>query len=63
MKVTVDKEKCIGCMLCSIMAPEIFEMDRDKRSNIKVEEVTADFEELCEDAAADCRTGAIEIEQ
>ncbi|MFH1854832.1 MAG: ferredoxin [bacterium] len=34
MKIIVDAEKCIGCMTCSNLCPECFEM-KDGKSSVK----------------------------
>ncbi len=33
--VKVDKEKCIGCGLCTELCPEVFEMQCDGKSGVK----------------------------
>ena len=33
--VKVDKEKCLGCGICVSLCPEMFEMDKDNKSQIK----------------------------
>jgi len=35
--VKIDRNKCIGCGLCSSDCPEIFEIDDDGKSKIKSE--------------------------
>ncbi|MEM7825115.1 MAG: ferredoxin [Candidatus Aenigmatarchaeota archaeon] len=35
MSVTVDKNKCIGCGLCSSVCPEVFELDNDGKARAK----------------------------
>lgn len=39
MKVKIDKKTCIGCLMCTSMAEEIFEIDEDKDGvKVKVKE-------------------------
>ena len=33
--VKVDKEKCIGCGLCSSLCEEVFEMKDDMKAHVK----------------------------
>ena len=61
MKVSVDKETCIGCGLCVDTAPEVFEMDGDV-AVAKAEEVPAGAEESCKEGADACPVEAIKID-
>jgi len=57
-KVSVDKEKCIGCQLCTEICPKTFKMVEDKAATKKseIDKVT------CEKEAADsCPVEAIKI--
>jgi ferredoxin len=57
-KLSVDKEKCIGCGACVSLCPKSFEMVDGKAKPIKtdVKKIT------CEKEAADsCPVGAISI--
>jgi ferredoxin len=61
MKAKVDKELCVGCGLCPELCPDVFRMDGDK-AVAKVDEVPAEAEDACRDAAEQCPAEAIKIE-
>jgi len=58
MKVTVDREACIGSGNCEATAPEIFEV-RDDKSHAKVDTVPKDQEDKVREAEQGCPVGAI----
>ena len=35
MKITLEREKCIGCGSCAVLCPKYFEMVEDGKSNLK----------------------------
>ncbi len=57
MKVKVDQETCIGCALCTTIAPSVFEMGDDGKSHVIGE---CDDEEKCRQAIESCPVEAIE---
>ena len=61
MKVRVTDD-CIGCGLCCDTCPEVFEMG-DGVAEVIVDEVPAEAEESCRQAAEDCPAEAIVIEE
>lgn len=73
MKVKVNKDACIGCGACAAICDEIFEINDEGLSEVKVEENSENKEEFVSvkeelqdevrDAADSCPTGAIEIEE
>ncbi len=70
MKVKVNKEACIGCGACAAICDEVFELNDEGLSEVKLEKKENEFvsvkEELQDevrDAADSCPTGAIEIEE
>lgn len=63
MKVSVDKERCQGHTLCSMIAPDSFELDDvDGHASAINEMVPADQEDLVAEAAHSCPEQAIVIE-
>ena len=61
-KVTLNKDVCIGCGLCTSTAPSVFEMDDDGLAKAVAEEVDGADEAGAEDSAAACPVQAIELE-
>lgn len=62
MKVWVDPERCQGHTLCSMIAPDSFELsDIDGTSSAIDEVVPADREEQVREAARSCPEQAIII--
>ncbi len=63
MKVSVDGTRCQGHTLCSMIAPDSFELDDvDGHASPVNEEVPADQEDLVAEAAHSCPEQAIVIE-
>lgn len=60
MKVKVNQDACIGCGACPAIAPEVFDLNDEGLSFVKVEDVPGDNEEAAQDAIDSCPTGAIE---
>ena len=63
MKVRVDPTLCTGCGPCVDICPEVFEIDQDSVAIVKVNQIPADLEKACREAADNCPTEAIEIEE
>ncbi|MFZ0035468.1 MAG: ferredoxin [Sedimentisphaerales bacterium] len=61
MKVKVNPELCNGTGICEQMCPEVFEIKRGM-SMVKVQEVPSYAEQSRKEAAEDCPTEAISIE-
>ncbi|HTY44054.1 MAG TPA: ferredoxin [Patescibacteria group bacterium] len=53
--VKVDKEKCIGCGLCSSLCPEVFEMQKDGKAGVKAQKKLP----CVKDAIESCPVNAI----
>ncbi|BCO34464.1 ferredoxin [Mycobacterium heckeshornense] len=63
MKVWVDPERCQGHTLCSMIAPEAFELDDiDGHSSAVFDEVPRDLEDKVREAAQSCPECAIFID-
>lgn len=60
MKAIVDENTCVGCELCVATCPEVFVMDGGL-AKVKVDEVPAEAEDACRDAAQGCPVDAISI--
>lgn len=57
--VKVDKEKCIGCGLCSSICSDVFEMDDEGKAQVKA---NADMEKECvKKAEKQCPVEAISL--
>ncbi len=73
MKVKVNKDACIGCGACASICPDVFELNDEGLSEVKVEEENKEKEEFVSvkeelqdevrDAADSCPTGAIEANE
>ena len=62
MKPNVDSQLCSGTGLCENICPEVFEL-KDGVSTVKVDQVPEDAQETCREAADQCPTDAITIEE
>jgi ferredoxin len=62
MRVKVDPEMCSGTGLCEQTCPEVFEI-KEGVSTVKVNDVPSEVEQSCREAAEDCPTMAISIEE
>ncbi len=63
VKVTVDKNLCVGCGTCFILAPEVFDYDdTTRKSVVKKELFEYDIDKLRE-IAASCPVLAIKVEE
>lgn len=61
MKVKIDKELCSGDEICVEICPEVFQMEDDV-AVCKMEEVPEGARESCREAADECPSEAIIIE-
>jgi ferredoxin len=61
MKVKIDKELCSGDEICVDICPELFKMEGDV-AVVKTETVSEDLKERCREAADECPSEAIIVE-
>jgi len=64
MKITIDKQKCIGCGSCSAVCPDLFELNEEHKAQAKKEEIESEEEKKCAQEATDiCPVQAIKVEK
>ncbi len=62
MKVTVDKDKCLGCGICEGLAPEVFSLANEPYAEVLVNPVPEEYQEAVKQSAEECPEEAIIIE-
>lgn len=62
MRVKINPELCDGTGMCEQTCPEVFEL-KDGISTVIVGDIPSDAEQSCRDAAEECPTAAISIEE
>ncbi|HUW19162.1 MAG TPA: ferredoxin [Sedimentisphaerales bacterium] len=63
MKVHVDPGLCSGSGACVDTCPQLFELNQEGVSTAKTENVPEDLQQKCKEAAENCPTQAISIEE
>ena len=63
-KISLNKEKCIGCELCSNLAPTIFQRDGGDENKVDLKKTAISDDELQDAKNAEdlCPVDAIKIE-
>lgn len=61
MKVSVNRDKCVGIGMCEVSAPEVFEVGDDGQAHVLVEEIAEADEEGVREAVANCPTESLTI--
>lgn len=59
--IVVDKNKCIGCGLCTALADKTFKLGKDGKSEVFNQ--NGDSEEKVEEAISSCPASAISIKK
>jgi ferredoxin len=62
MKICIDYERCMGHAVCEAVAPQVFRLGDDAYTHLLMEQPGEDMRALIEDAADQCPTGALSIE-
>lgn len=62
MKLTVDKEKCIGCGNCVRICEDVFDFDDDGQAQVVESPISDDNTEDATEAMESCPTQAISEE-
>jgi ferredoxin len=60
MKITVDRDLCIGAANCVAIAPAVFQLDADNKAVVVAEDGAMD--DMLLQAAESCPTSAITLE-
>lgn len=63
MRVSVDREKCMGCGVCESICPEVFQMGDDNIAKVLQDPVSDSLEPAAREAADSCPEEAIQVEQ
>ena len=62
MKFKVDQETCIGCGACEATCPEVFELNGDSKSQVKLDPVPENLQDSALEAEEGCPVEAISHE-
>ena len=62
MKVSVDREVCVGCGMCVSLCPDVYEME-GALAVVIVDTVPSGQEECAKRAATDCPVAAISVSE
>ncbi len=62
MKITANKDACIGCGACEAIAPTYFELNEERLVVVKTAEVADGDADSVTDACGSCPTAAISAE-
>lgn len=60
MKLKVNQENCIGCGLCVSIAEDLFELNDEGKSVVKVDTIAEDKQDAAKEAIENCPVAAIE---
>lgn len=62
MKVSIDRNECIGCENCALSCPDVFDIDDAERAYVVRQPEGEKEESYCEVAASICPANCIAIE-
>lgn len=60
ISITIDRSKCISCATCTIIAPEVFELDSDLICQVKENPKDTDIK-LIREAVNSCAAEALKV--
>jgi len=63
MKARIDEDLCIACGVCVDLVPDVFVLEDEPWAEVIVDIVPEDLEDDVRDAAEECPTEAIIIEE
>lgn len=63
MKAIVDEDECTACGLCEDTCPEVFELGDEEVARVLVDPVPPEHEDACREAAEECPSDAIILEE
>jgi ferredoxin len=63
MKITVDRDRCVGSAYCQRIAPATFDLGDDGIAVVLDADVTGPQAAAARDAEADCPSMAISVEE
>lgn len=63
MKTYVDQDTCIACGLCVSSCSDVYQFNEEGKAEAQVDTVPEEMESDAREAAENCPTSAIEIEE
>jgi ferredoxin len=63
MKITIDRDRCVGSAYCQRIAPAVFDLGDDGIAVVLDADVTDPLAAAAREAEADCPSMAISIEE
>ena len=61
MKVSVNADLCVGTGSCVSLCPEVFELNQEGISTVKLADVPKELADSCREAVQSCPVEAIKI--
>lgn len=63
MKVTVNRDRCVGVGMCEATAPDVFEVGDDGQAHVLVDDIAEGDVAAVERAVSQCPTESLTIER